>query len=682
MLRNIGLIGSNGYIGSFLHDNLLKEGHKVVQLDYRCIPIDVYALRQFEIVIYTGGVTTRTLCGNLSGEVISQKNVTDIVEVASLLDESQTFVYLSSAAVYEGYGGAPQTEEATINEALLDPYTLSMYNKEMAVRRLPVKSVGLRMGMTCGISRKQRFDLAFMRMVHSALTEGVVYMDTNNPFRSVLGLRDLFRCVQRIVVEANPMKGHHIFNLSSFNTNAAELVAYISSELNASVELKPLSKKINAVGFTADASKFCETFGFTFEETAESILKVFLEHKAVFHRFTSKCRVCKASNMELVLDMGNQALANNLLLDEESQPQEYPLNIYRCCACHHTQLGCTVPPSEMFDSYTYLSGVSSSAVEHFNMLAEYLASHAKGRESVLEIACNDGCQLDFFRAAGFRTYGVDPASNICDMSRKKGHTVLLGYWGEEAFDSLPPKFDVILAQNVLAHVPDPVKFVNKCVDYMTDDTILYLQTSQSEMYLNNEFDTVYHEHMSFFTLESFKHLAEKCSLCIADVKKFPIHGVSYGVFLKKGGGHCAALHSLLQDEHSKGMYTAHFYYQYRCNVVQFKYDMLKLLEGYRKDHTIVAYGAAAKGITMLNYIHFEHIDYIVDDCTFKYGKYSPGLNIPIVSKDVLAADQRNLMVIILPWNIKEELMAKIKLLLSNRTFKILNTFPKINVVPY
>jgi 2-polyprenyl-3-methyl-5-hydroxy-6-metoxy-1,4-benzoquinol methylase len=299
------------------------------------------------------------------------------------------------------------------------------------------------------------------------------------------------------------------------------------------------------------------------------------------------------------------------------------------------------------------------------MLAEYLISLANGNTTVLELASNDGCQLDFFRDAGFQTFGIDPAQNICDIAKTKGHIIICDYWGQKEFSSLPKYFDIILAQNVLAHVPDPMIFVKKCKEYMREDTILYLQTSQCEMYIRNEFDTIYHEHMSFFTLESFKTLAENAGLTITSMKKFPIHGTSYGLtFQTARGAHCPEFLEYLNEEHLQGMYSSSFYYGYRSKVIKFKYDMLNILEEYRKNYTIIGYGAAAKGITMLNYIDFKYIDYIVDDCELKYGKYTPGLKIPIVKHDVLKSDTRLLLVIILPWNIKEELIQKIQALLQ------------------
>jgi SAM-dependent methyltransferase len=334
----------------------------------------------------------------------------------------------------------------------------------------------------------------------------------------------------------------------------------------------------------------------------------------------------------------------------------------------------------MFNFYTYVSGVSISAVAHFKMLAEYLIRSAKGKSRVLELASNDGSQLDFFQEAGFQTFGVDPAQNICAIAKQKGHTIICDYWGEKEFPTLPKFFDIILAQNVLAHVPDPVIFVKKCTEYMTEDTILYLQTSQCEMYLHNEFDTIYHEHMSFFTLESFKKLAERCNLTITSMKKFPIHGTSYGLsFQTARGPHCQEFLEHLAEEHSLGVYSSSFYYNYRLNVIKFKYDMLNLLEQSRKEYTIVGYGAAAKGITMLNYIDFKYIDYIVDDCDLKYGKFTPGLKIPIVSKDVLQKDTRPLLILILPWNIKEELAKKIHTLLQGKSVHILIPFPSITI---
>ena len=188
--------------------------------------------------------------------------------------------------------------------------------------------------------------------------------------------------------------------------------------------------------------------------------------------------------------------------------------------------------------------------------------------------------------------------------------------------------------------------------------------------------------MSFFTLKSFKFLSETCELYISDMQKFPIHGVSYGLCFKKrvnNEDHCAKFYAGLQNETEKMMYTPSFYYKYRLGVIKFKHDMLKLLGEYKEQYTIVGYGAAAKGITMLNYIGFCQLDYIVDDCVLKSGKFIPGSKIPIVKSDVLQADTRPLLIIILPWNIKDELIEKIRKLLLEKTFRILIPFPSISI---
>jgi nucleoside-diphosphate-sugar epimerase/2-polyprenyl-3-methyl-5-hydroxy-6-metoxy-1,4-benzoquinol methylase len=680
-MSKIGLVGHNGYIGSYIYDTLLNTGYDITPLDYRYKPIDISDISMLNIIIYTGGVTTRSLCGVISKEEIVNKNVDDIIRLSTAMNSSQVMLYLSTAAVYEGYGSHPQEESVTVSKDILDIYSLTMYEKECAIARLTnCNSVGLRIGMTCGVSRKQRYDLAFMNMVHTSLTERVVHLDVNNPSRSILGLEDLFRCIETLITQRHTLTGHRVYNLCSFNTDMNQLATYISSELNSSI-IPINTTKTNTIGFAMDTNRFCKDFRFSFHDTMSSILNNFMKNSSIFHSFTSKCRVCKGAGLELILDLGNQPLVNNLLLNREDDTEAFPLNIYGCKSCYHTQLGCTVPPLKMFKFYTYVSGVSSSAVGHFKMLSEYLIASAKGKSTVLELASNDGCQLDFFRAAGFQTFGVDPAQNICDIAKEKGHTIICDYWGDKDFPSLPKHFDIILAQNVLAHVPDPVIFVKKCVEYMNEDTILYLQTSQCEMYMHNEFDTIYHEHMSFFTLESFKMLAGKCNLTITRTEKFPIHGISYGLtFQTARGPHCQEFLSLLEEEHSRGMYSSLFYYKYRSKVIKFKYDMLNILEEYRKNYTIVGYGAAAKGITMLNYINFKHIEYIVDDCELKYDKYTPGLKIPIVKHEVLKHDTRPLLIIILPWNIKGELIQKIQTFVQGRNVRMLIPFPTICIL--
>jgi nucleoside-diphosphate-sugar epimerase len=681
-MYSIGIVGNNGYIGSYIYDTLLKDSYNVIALDYRYKDIDTDILSKLDVIIYTGGISTRILCSELSRDELISKNIDDIIKLSCALNKSQLLLYLSTAALYEGTGNSLPNEFSQIERENLDIYSQSMYDREILISKLTnCNTVGLRIGMVSGFSRRQRYDLAFMNRIYTSLHENVIYVDQHNPSRAILGLCDLYRCVEVLIQHRLSIRGHHIYNISSFNTTINDLTKYISSELQSSIKVIPNNRNNNILGFSMDTTSFCTSFNFTFKETKETLLSMFLEHKDMFYIFTTRCRVCKKNGLELILDLGNQPLVNNLLLSSDNDSECFPLNIYECKQCHHTQLGCTVPPLKMFNFYTYVSGVSSSAIAHFKMITEYLISFTKGRKSVLEIASNDGCQLDFFKLAGFQTFGIDPAKNICDIANKKGHTIICDYWGDKDFSILPKEFDIILAQNVLAHVPDPVAFVKKCVEYMTDDTILYLQTSQCDMYLHNEFDTIYHEHMSFFTLESFKYLAEKCNLTITNMKKFAIHGTSYGLSFKKGNGeHCSEFMQYLMNDRSLELYSSSFYYKYRSNIIKFKYDILNILEEYKKNYTIVGYGAAAKGITMLNYINFKNIDYIVDDSELKYGKFTPGLKIPIVSKEILQNDTRNLLIIILPWNIKEELIQKIQILVQGRSIRMLISFPKICII--
>jgi nucleoside-diphosphate-sugar epimerase len=681
-MYTIGVIGENGYIGSYIYDNLIKNNFCVKSLDYRHKNINASEFEELDIIIYTGGITTRNLCDNLNIENINNKNIDDILLLASYLTEKHLLIYMSTAAIYEGYGNIPASESMRVLVDNHDIYSKSIYQRELALSTVKCRTVGLRTGMTCGISRCQRYDLAFMNMVLNSFKNNKITITQHDTARSFLGLKDLYRSIETIILNNTTLTGSTIFNICSFNSTINEIANFISSELKSKISIIETNKIQNNIGFSMNNQLFSNRFNFTFNDTKESILAEFIQNKSIFERFTNECRICKGSNLYLILNLGNQPLVNNLLLTQNAEAEIFPLNIYNCNNCYHTQLGCTISPLKMFNYYTYVSGVSNSALEHFKMITDYLISISKYRHKVLELASNDGSQLDFFKSAGFETYGVDPAKNICEIALKKGHTIICDYWDDKDFSNvLPSSFDIIVAQNVVAHVPDPIKFVKKCSNYMTDDTILYIQTSQAEMYIHNEFDTIYHEHMSFFTLESFKYLAETSNLFICDTNKFPIHGTSYGITLKKRTNnqiHCAKFFVLLQDEISAGMYKPSFYYQYRSNIIKFKYDILNVLEEYRKNYMIVGYGAAAKGITMLNYINFKHIEYIVDDCELKYGKFTPGLNIPIVNKNVLQNDMRNLLIIILPWNIKDELIQKIQTLVQGRSVRILIPFPKIN----
>jgi 2-polyprenyl-3-methyl-5-hydroxy-6-metoxy-1,4-benzoquinol methylase len=347
----------------------------------------------------------------------------------------------------------------------------------------------------------------------------------------------------------------------------------------------------------------------------------------------------------------------------------------------HTQLNYTVKPEVMFKNYQYVSGTSCTLREYcFHFTQKCIKDTEYTGGTVLELACNDGSQLDEFRKLGWDTYGVDPAQNIIIEGQQKGHKVCCGFWGHDNFPLIPTP-DIIIAQNVFAHVPDPIQFMNHCARVMKDHTYLYIQTSQCNMYQNGEFDTIYHEHLSFFTIASMMKAVEICDLIITEITKQPIHGTSYLFQIRKRSSiitkHSEQALKMYREEADIGLYTDQFYEDYNRKVVNIKeWVFSKITEFKQKNIPFVGYGAAAKGMTLLNFFDIQNLEYIADDAILKHNKYTPGKNIRIVPPSWLGKDKRELVVFVFAWNFMKEILQKITLLRKGLSTYIIQPFPE------
>lgn len=399
-------------------------------------------------------------------------------------------------------------------------------------------------------------------------------------------------------------------------------------------------------------------------------------------KYTKKenCRACNSQNISSILDLGEQPLANSYHEGKEKQ-DVFPLDLWLCKECFHLQLSVVVNPALMFEDYLYVSGTSRTMHEHFEYFANLFSEkiNPSKRRSVLDIACNDGSQLDKFKNLGWETYGVDPAKNLYDLARSK-HDVVCDYWSSKVAQKIGKKFDLLVAQNVFAHVDDIDGFLKGCYEAMHDDSYLSIQTSQANMIENNEFDTIYHEHLSFFNTKSMKVAANRNGFSLVDVFKAPIHGTSYIFVLKKGQKDEMISLSEIESENRRGLFSIETYEKYatRCKEVakNFK-DLINDLSG--QTMTIVGYGAAAKGNTFLNFANV-FLDYIIDDNPLKQNLLTPGMNIPIKSVQSLSeVDPEKLVIVPLAWNFFDEIKSRASKNLKKPGAKFLKYFPKIEI---
>ena len=401
-----------------------------------------------------------------------------------------------------------------------------------------------------------------------------------------------------------------------------------------------------------------------------------------------ECLACGSSDLVPMLDLNHQPLANSFVKDLQAYEPEWPLKVNMCSHCHHLQLTHAVDPEIIYKDYLYVSGTSKTYLEYMdwyaNFVLETLHVHNYGQLgpfNVLDIGCNDGSQLDAFRkTVAFKTYGVDPAENLLEVSSGKGHTVVCDFWNEDAQKKLGTKFDVISSQNAFAHIPDPLSYLKLVKDSLKDRGLMFISTSQADMIVNDEFDTIYHEHISFFNIRSMAALARRAGLHLIDVIKTPIHGTSYIFVLAKSHSRFR-VENLLAMEQAVGLYADETYAAWAANTLRLVDELKVFVELYRnKGYVIGGYGAAAKGNTLLNFSKIK-LDFIVDDNPLKQGTYSPGMHIPVVGIDHLNSYSSTDKILFVPlaWNFFREIRQKILAKRTNENDKFLKYFPKVEI---
>lgn len=390
-----------------------------------------------------------------------------------------------------------------------------------------------------------------------------------------------------------------------------------------------------------------------------------------------QCIACGSTSLIPVLNLNNQPLANSYKEKKDQEEEFFPLGINRCSDCSHVQLTHKVSPDLLFKNYLYVSGTTKTQLDYFEWFCNYVLENSRSHKTILDIGCNDGSQLNCFKNAGLSTYGIDPAINLYNLS-SKNHKVICDYFVADSFDQ---KFDIIVCQNAFPHNYNQLEFLQNCRQLMHEDTLLYIVTSQADMITNNEFDTIYHEHLSFYTIKSMNAICERAGLNLIDVNQHPIHGKS-NIFIVSGSlKRTNHIKNLIDLESNQGLHTEKTYKQYaiKCHEIVDKFKIA--IDQLKKDGvTIVGYGAPAKGNTFLNFSCVD-LDFIIDDNPLKQGLFTPGRSIPIVAPEILKQFQdKKICFVPLAWNFFEEIKTRIKLSrLSEATNFFLRYFPNVSL---
>jgi SAM-dependent methyltransferase len=392
--------------------------------------------------------------------------------------------------------------------------------------------------------------------------------------------------------------------------------------------------------------------------------------------------VCCASPTFEVLDLGQQPLANNLVDSFSDHYSEHPLKLMGCQTCAHLQLSCFVDPTVLFKHYLYSSGTSTTLRLYFGWLAMAISKAlTNSSKSVLEIASNDGSFLDALKVHNIDAIGLDPAENLNRIARQKGHTVVDGFWPEES-SLLERKFDCIVAQNVFAHNPDPLRFLIAAKSSLNKDGVLLVQTSQAEMLSNGQFDTIYHEHYSFFSPRSLVEIATRAGLNLNNVMITSIHGGSLLSIMSttdrdyqdyfNGDWVSKRIEPELYLDLPRFLSLTE---SFKAKAESTRNRTVSVISRYRSSgHLVVFVGAAAKAVVFLNYANMKP-DLVIDESKLKIGKIIPKINIEISGFEVVKEIQQPILFVISAWNFAVEIKRKLKKIRPKREDKFLNYFP-------
>jgi hypothetical protein len=383
------------------------------------------------------------------------------------------------------------------------------------------------------------------------------------------------------------------------------------------------------------------------------------------------CRSCGARSLDLVLSLGATPLANSLVKDPPEGPEpRYPLDLVFCPACTLVQITETVPPEVLFRDYLYFSSFSDTMLAHARDLVERFVGELRlGPASLaVEIASNDGYLLQYYKRQGIPVLGIEPARNVARVAvEERGVPTLTEFFGRELACQLRTegrRADILHANNVLAHVADLPGFVAGIREVLADDGVAALEFPYvGDMIDRCEFDTIYHEHLCYFSLSALVHLFGRTGLKAVAVDRVPIHGGSLLLQVARaesGRTPVPSVGALLAHEESSGMRTLAFHRGFARRVEALKTNLRGLLARLKSEgHSIAAYGAAAKGSTLLNTLGIgrETIAFVVDRSTHKQGRYMPGVGIPIVAPERLIEAMPD-YTLLLTWNFADEILAQ------------------------
>jgi len=407
-----------------------------------------------------------------------------------------------------------------------------------------------------------------------------------------------------------------------------------------------------------------------------------------------KCRHCNTELVHTFIDLGSAPPSNSFVTKKNINKAEkrYPLKVKVCDNCWLLQTEDFVGVDEMFsEDYAYFSSFSSSWLKHAREYVETIVTrlHLDENSNVVEIAANDGYLLQYVQAHGIPCYGIEPTKSTAGAAREKGIEIVEDFFGVVLAEQLVKqerRVDLIIANNVLAHVPDINDFIKGCALLLKREGVATFEFPHLlNLVEQNQVDTIYHEHYSYLSLSSILSVFGTNGLTVFDVEELPTHGGSLRIFARRTGSHLNPTNDSVGElqlrEEKAGVRSLEFYEGFQSRANQIKIDFLDFLVKLdRQNKKVAAYGAAAKGNTMLNFAGVKEnlLPYVVDRNPTKLGKFLPGSLIPIKNEEYLQNDEPE-YVVIFPWNLKTEIVNQLSYI-REWNGKFVTLIPSLSIV--
>ncbi|MBA2269741.1 MAG: class I SAM-dependent methyltransferase [Chthoniobacterales bacterium] len=382
----------------------------------------------------------------------------------------------------------------------------------------------------------------------------------------------------------------------------------------------------------------------------------------------TSCRACKGKNLFMCLALGDHPPANGFLrADQLDKPEaRFPLNTHVCLDCGLIEVPDNVPPN-FFRNYVYVPAGATTMFTHFEAFAEKMVrDYTKSSDDlIIDIGCNNGLFLGYCKDKGARVLGIDPADNLTEMASKKGIDIVGEYFGTATGKMVASKYPgaaVITTTNTFNHIDDLHDFMGGITQVLAPNGFFVVEVPHSlDLVEKNEFDTIYHEHVSEFSVRSLVDLYRFFDMEVFKIESLPVHGGSMRVFARRHGAARAvepSVETWLEREKEARLFSKETYVAFAERVRRIREELLKMLADLRaQGATIAGYGAPAKGNTLLNYYEIgpETLPYLVDRNELKHGLYSPGMHIPVVPPSRILETQPDYL-LVLAWNFADEII--------------------------